>query len=214
MSASPLRITSQHGDPAASELPHEFRASPVIPLHGVPRTGRIFVNRNLRMRSIGAIGFDLDHTLAHYRIREVDELAFRITQEKLVAQRGYPEEILGLRYDPEFVVRGLLIDRRRGNILKMDYHNYVVRAYHGLTRLSSEDRKRIYRLRRIRVSSESYVSVDTLFHMPEAYLYVAAIDLLEKQGVRPDYRQLSRDVREMIDEAHADGSIKNEIEKI
>jgi HAD superfamily 5'-nucleotidase-like hydrolase len=212
MSASPLRISSKN-DPAPPELPHEFRASPVIPLHGVPRVGRIFVNRNLRMRSIGAIGFDLDHTLAHYRIREVDELAFRITQQKLVAQRGYPEELLQLQYDPEFVVRGLLIDRRRGNVLKMDYHNYVVRAYHGLVPLSSEDRKRIYRLRRIRVSSESYVSVDTLFHMPEAYLYVAAIDLLEKRGVRPDYRTLSRDVREMIDEAHADGSIKNEIER-
>ena len=212
MSASPLRI-SKSSDAAAGQLPHEFRASPVIPLHGVPRAGRIFVNRNLRMRSIGAIGFDLDHTLAHYGIREVDELAFRITQQKLVSQRGYPEDILGLRYDPDFVVRGLLIDRRRGNILKMDYHNYVVRAYHGLTPLSSEDRKRIYRMRRIRVSSGSYVSVDTLFHMPEAYLYLAAIDFMEKRGIRPDFRALSKDVREMIDEAHADGSIKDEIEK-
>jgi HAD superfamily 5'-nucleotidase-like hydrolase len=209
MSVSPLRKLP---NPAADSS-HEFRASPVIPLHGVARAGRIFVNRNLRMRSIEAIGFDLDHTLAHYRIREVDELAFRLTQEKLVAQRGYPEEILQIRYDPEFVVRGLLIDRRRGNILKMDYHNYVVRAFHALSPLDSEARKRIYKMRRIRVAGESYVSVDTLFHMPEAYLYVAAIDLLEKRGIRPDYRTLSKDVREMIDEAHADGSIKDEIEK-
>ncbi len=192
---------------------HEFRASPVVPLHGVARTGRIYVNRNLRMKSIGAIGFDLDHTLAHYRVREVDELAFRITKEKLVQKLGYPEEVLALAYDPAFVVRGLLIDRRRGNVLKMDYHNYVVRACHGLTRLGSEDRKRIYRSRRIRVSSENYVSVDTLFHMPEAFLVLAVVDLFERRGQRPDGRALSRDVRAMIDEAHADGSIKSEIER-
>jgi HAD superfamily 5'-nucleotidase-like hydrolase len=192
---------------------HEFRASPVIPLHGVARTGRIYVNRNLRMKSIQAIGFDLDHTLAHYRIRAVDELAYRLTKEKLVQRLGYDPRIADLPYDPDFVVRGLLIDRRRGNVLKMDYHNYVVRACHGLARLDSEERKRIYKSRRIRVSSENYVSVDTLFHMPEAYLVLAVVDFLEKNGVRPDGRAISRDVRMMIDEAHADGSIKSEIER-
>ncbi len=210
MTPSPLR---KPNDALAHDLAHEFRASPVVPLHGVAPGGRIFVNRNLRLKSVAAIGFDLDHTLAHYRIREVDELAFRITQEKLVRKKGYSDEVLGLEYDPDFVVRGLVIDQRRGNILKMDYHNYVVRACHGLTMWTSEERKRVYKMRRIRVSSGSYVSVDTLFHMPEAYLYLAVIDLEERRGRRPDYRALSRDVREMIDEAHADGSIKTEIEK-
>jgi HAD superfamily 5'-nucleotidase-like hydrolase len=172
----------------------------------------VFVNRNLRMRSIGAVGFDLDYTLAHYRYREIDELAFRLTQRKLVEKRGHPPAILDLRFDPEFVVRGLVIDRRRGNILKMDYHNYVVRAFHGLRPMSGEDRKRTYRMRRIRTSSPAYVTVDTLFHIPEAYLYLALVDHHEAAGRRPDYRALYQDVREMIDECHADGSIKREIQ--
>lgn len=213
MTASPSRRPHASSTHSASDASPEFRASPVIPLHGVARGGRIYVNRNLRMKSIAAIGFDLDHTLAHYRVREVDELAYRITQEKLVRKKGYPEDILALPYDPNFVVRGLLLDRRRGNMLKMDYHNYVVRACHGLTPWTSEERKRVYKMRRIRVSGRSYVSVDTLFHMPEAYLFLAVVDFLERTGVKKDFRVVSTDVREMIDEAHADGSIKSEIEK-
>jgi HAD superfamily 5'-nucleotidase-like hydrolase len=204
-SGSPLPL------PDSNPAPEYRAAQSALPL-GVPGEHRIFVNRNLRMRSIGAVGFDLDYTLAHYRTWEIDDLAYRLTQRKLVEKRGHPEEILEIPFDPEFVVRGLVIDRRRGNILKMDYHNYVVRSFHGRRPLSAEERKRIYRSRRIRTSAKAYVSVDTMFHLPEVYLYLALVDFHEKRG-RPDYGALYADVRAMIDEAHADGSIKSEIQR-
>ena len=193
--------------------PHEFRASHAHHPRGLALGSRVYVNRNLRMRNLGAVGFDLDYTLAHYRYREIEDLAFRITQRKLVEKRGHPEEILEIPFDPEFVVRGLVIDRRRGNILKMDYHNYVVRAFHGRRPLSAEQRKKTYRSRRVRTSADAYISVDTLFHMPEVYLYLALVDHYEERGRKPDYPALYQDVRDMIDEAHADGSIKQEIQK-
>ncbi|MDP7032714.1 MAG: HAD-IG family 5'-nucleotidase [Gemmatimonadota bacterium] len=206
---------TQNPGPPTPEPPPRARPGRAIPsgvpLRPVPREARIFVNRNLKMGSLGAIGFDLDHTLAHYRVQEVDELAFRITQKKLVEKRGYPEEVLRIPYNPLFVVRGLVIDRKRGNILKMDYHNYVTRAYHGSRLLDEADRKRIYRMRRLRLSSDAYISVDTLFHMPEAYLYLALVDHFESRGSTPDFEAIYADVRAMIDEAHADGSIKQEI---
>jgi HAD superfamily 5'-nucleotidase-like hydrolase len=179
----------------------------------IARAARVFVNRNLRMSSIGAVGFDLDYTLAHYRIWEIDNLAFRLTKKKLVEKRRYPEEILEIPFDPEFVVRGLVIDRRRGNILKMDRHNYVARAFHGRRPLSPEERKSVYRMRRIKTSNKAYVSVDTLFHLPEVYLYLALIDFHEERGLAPNYPSLYHDVREMIDEAHADSSIKGVIQE-
>jgi HAD superfamily 5'-nucleotidase-like hydrolase len=179
----------------------------------IARPARVFVNRNLRMSSVGAVGFDLDYTLAHYRIWEIDDLAFRLTKKKLVEKRGYPEEILEIPFDPEFVVRGLVIDRRRGNILKMDRHNYVARAFHGRRPLSPDERKSVYRMRRIKTSDKGYVSVDTLFHLPEVYLYLALIDFLEERGRSPAYPSLYHDVREMIDEAHADSSIKSVIQE-
>ncbi|MFN8179171.1 MAG: HAD-IG family 5'-nucleotidase [bacterium] len=197
--------------PAPLVRESEYRASPGTQPLGAPTEERIFVNRNLRMRSIGAVGFDLDYTLAHYRVHEIDHLAFRITQQKLVAQRGHPREILEARFDPDFLVRGLIVDRLKGNVLKMDYHNYVVRAVHGFRALTDVERKRTYRARRIRTSAKRYASIDTFFHLPEIYLYLALVELYETGGVKPDHTRLHRDVREMIDEAHADGSIKSEI---
>ncbi len=176
----------------------------------IPRQNRVFVNRNLRLPSIGAIGFDLDHTLAHYDPIQVEELAFRTTQNKLVEHRGYPKAVAQIRYDPEFVIRGLVIDREQGNIIKMNYHSYVTRAFHGRRELGKSILK-IYRQERIDLSAERYVSVDTLFHLPEVYLYLSIIDFLEERGEKADFQKIYSDVREMIDKAHADGSIKSVI---
>ncbi len=201
--------------------PHQPPAAPREPSaralryreHRIPRRHRVFVNRNLRMTKIRAIGFDLDHTLAHYDPIAVEELAFDLTKKKLVEVKGYPREILEYRYDPPWVIRGLVVDKKRGNLLKMDYFNFVSRAYHGLTALRSDERRRAYRSDRIRLGHENYVSVDTLFHLPEVYLYLCVIDLLERRhtGTAPDYEKVYRDVREMIDEAHRDGSLKSVI---
>ncbi len=174
---------------------------------------RIFVNRNLRMTSIGAIGFDMDHTLAVYKAVPFERLAYQKAKEKLV-RLGYPRAILRLTYQPDFVVRGLLVDKARGNILKMDRHHYVVRAYHGTRKLPSEMRKRLYTLkRRIGPGGSTYATVDTLFSLPEIGLYAQMVDLLDKLEERPNYRLLYDDVRAVVDEAHADGSIKRVIAK-
>lgn len=202
---NPLQAPAPPHEPSARAL--RYRE------HRIPRRHRVFVNRNLRLTKIRAIGFDLDHTLAHYDPGPVEELAFDLTKRKLVEERGYPPEILDLKYDPQFVIRGLVVDKKRGNCLKMDYFNYVTRGAHGLSPLRSEERRRAYRSSRIRVGHENYASVDTLFHLPEVYLYLSVVELLERRkGVPlPDYTQLYEDVRRMIDEAHADGSLKSVI---
>ncbi len=175
---------------------------------------RIYVNRNLRMGSLRAIGFDLDHTLAHYRGPAVEELAYSLTRKRLVERYGYPAALLDVPYDRRFVIRGLVIDKRRGNILKMDYHNYVARGFHGLRQLRADERKTTYRSRRVRLSSDAYVTVDTLFHLPEVYLYVVLVDLAEKapgRKTRRGFTKIYEDVREAIDSVHGDGSLKREI---
>ncbi len=207
-------MTAAKNPPPASVLTHEPSVRALrYREHRIPRRHRVFVDRNLRLTKIRAIGFDLDHTLAHYDPVPVEELAFDLTKRKLVEERGYPAEILDLKYDPQFVIRGLVVDKKRGNCLKMDYFNYVARGVHGLSPLRSEERRRAYRSSRIRVGHENYASVDTLFHLPEVYLYLSVVELLERRkGVPlPDYTQLYEDVRRMIDEAHADGSLKSVI---
>ena len=180
--------------------------------HRIPRRHRVFVNRNLKLSNIRAIGFDLDHTLAHYDPVPVEELAFDLTKQKLVSAKQYPKEILDLKYDPSFVIRGLVVDKKRGNLLKMDYFNFVSRGHHGLRELKPEERERAYRSSRIRLSHENYSSVDTLFHLPEVYLFLCVVELLERAGRKhTDYTRVYDDVREMIDEAHRDGSLKSVI---
>ncbi len=176
----------------------------------IPRASRIYVNRNLKMSRVSAIGFDLDHTLAFYNARAIESLAFEETRKKLIQDHGFPEEILKIRYNPRFVIRGLVVDRRHGNLIKMDGHNYVTRAFHGTRPLPGEVRRRIYSRRRLRISHDAYAPVDTLFHLPEAYLYQALVDLADRgvPGVTRAPGLLYGQVRESIDRAHADGSIK------
>ena len=176
----------------------------------LPLASRIYVNRNLKMASVRAIGFDLDHTLAFYRPLAIEHLAFEETKKKLVSDFRLPEKILALRYNPQFVIRGLVVDRRRGNLIKMDSHNYVTRVFHGTRPLPDEERRRIYARRRLRITSEAYAPVDTLFHLPEAYLYQRLVDLGDRGvgGITKDYSELYDKVRRSIDRAHADGSVK------
>jgi HAD superfamily 5'-nucleotidase-like hydrolase len=168
---------------------------------------RIYINRNLRLASIRAIGFDMDHTLAQYKPLPFEELAFRKASRKLV-ERGYSRAVMGMTHDHDFVVRGLIVDKRRGNILKMDRHHYVVRAFHGTRKIPAEMRKTLYANRRIRISGQAYSAIDTLFSLPEITLYAQMVDLVDRQRGKPNYRQIYDDVRGAVDEAHADGSIK------
>jgi HAD superfamily 5'-nucleotidase-like hydrolase len=177
----------------------------------IPPEKRVYVNRNLRLGGIKAVGFDLDHTLAHYDPHPVGRLAYHATLAKLIENLGYPEDTAEIPFEPDSAVRGLVIDLERGNLLKMDRHDYVQRAYHGKKILPAEERKQIYSSKRFSFSGSNYASVDTLFHLPEVSLFAALIDYYERKGRSCDFKQLFRDIRSMIDLAHRDGTIKNRI---
>lgn len=67
-----------------------------------------------------------------YRPETFEALAHRGTVDKLVRVFGYPEAPLRrLTFDYRYMVKGLIIDKRHGNMLKMDRHKYVKIAYHG-----------------------------------------------------------------------------------
>lgn len=54
---------------------------------------QIFCNRSLNMRSIVAVGFDMDYTLAQYKPETFESLAYEGTVKKLVHDLGYPTEV-------------------------------------------------------------------------------------------------------------------------
>src|SRR5262245_28515958 len=174
----------------------------------IPRVMRVYVNRNLRMEDVQVIGFDMDYTLAIYNQVELERLSIRLTLEKLV-KRGYPEAILDLEYRPEWAIRGLVVDRPEGNVLKMDRHGHVGRVYHGRRELTRDERADLYRRERIRLRAPRFEWVDTLFALPEAVIYVRLVEFFDAAGTKKDYSALYQDIRESIDEAHRDDSLKS-----
>jgi len=177
----------------------------------VPRGRQIFVNRNLRMDRIDLVGFDMDYTLAVYHLQRLETLAFDMTLARMIRVKGYPASLAGLRYHPEFVIRGLVVDKRHGTIFKIDRHNHVGRCYHGRRALPDEELKRLYRDEKVHLSSPRFAWIDTLFALPEACLFALVIEELEGQGTSVDYTRLYDDIREAIDTVHRDGSLKAEV---
>lgn len=177
---------------------------------GIPRHNRVFCNRNLKMSSISWVGFDMDYTLAIYDQPAMDDLSIRATIDKLI-KRGYPDFIKTVPVSTQFPVRGLLIDKRFGHVLKMDRHKHVHKGYHGFRELTKEELRALYHSKKIRPATPRYHWIDTLYALSEVATYAALVDAMEKKGYAVDYARLFTDIRECIDEAHRDGTILDEV---
>src|SRR5262249_17679221 len=73
----------------------------------------------------------------------------------------------------------------------------------------------LYRAHRIRLSLPRYAWIDTLFALPEAVMYARLTELVDTQkgAWNRGYSQLWQDIRECIDEAHRDDTLKRAIRK-
>jgi len=174
---------------------------------------RIFVNRALRLGEIEAVGFDMDYTLCRYR-PALEELATQLAIAHLV-RRGYPEALRELAFDPTWGLRGLVIDCVKGNVVKMDAHRHVTRAWHGLRVLPDAERREVYHADPPRLSADRWVHSDTLFATPETFLYVHMTDMLEARIGGPlgqhEARRLYADIRYCVDLVHRDDSLKTAV---
>jgi len=181
--------------------------------------GEIFCNRALNMKNIRAVGFDMDYTLAQYIPETFEILAHRGAMNKLVTSMGYPEEILALPdYDPNKYQRGLIIDKERGNVIKMDRHSYVKVAFHGDKLMSSQERAQVYgNMNQKSIGGKDFANIDTLFSLPDAFMYSQLVTFKDaNQDKFPrlkdkSYQQLYKDVRRSVDLCHRDGVIKDRV---
>ena len=182
-------------------------------LADLPPRRRVFTNRNLRLGSIAAMGFDMDHTLAVYNTVNFDHLCFDLAIERLIEAKGYPESIREVTWDPDAALRGLVVDKKLGHLIKIDAYNHVTRARHGFRFLAKENRRRRYPRGRIRLGSARFRVFVTLFDLPEGSLYTSLVDLKSQdaRALSVGYRELYDDIRDTVDTLHADGSLKKRI---
>lgn len=175
------------------------------------RKGRgIFCNRTLNLRSIKAIGYDMDYTLIHYVPKAWERRAYDYLKIRMAAA-GFPVE--GLEFDPEFVIRGLIIDTERGNILKANRFGYVKRAFHGTRLLEFEEQRHAYARTIVDLAEPRWSFLNTFFSLSEACMYAQLVDLLDagKIGGTVGYGDLYRLVRQSLDAAHMEGQLKAEL---
>ena len=154
------------------------------PAHGIQRTRRVFVNRNLRMTGAAFIGFDMDYTLAIYDQPEMDHSVDPGDGRRSSSRAAIPSTSSTSAFDTQFPIRGLLIDKRFGHILKMDRYKVVQRGYHGMRELSKEEIRALYHSKKIRPTTSRYHWIDTLYALSEAALYAGIVDAFEKAGSR------------------------------
>lgn len=174
---------------------------------------RIFCNRSLNVESIKAVGFDMDYTLALYKPFSFETLVFAEILKKMVAN-GYPSDILSWTFEPTAMIRGLVIDKKRGNILKLDRHNYVKVAYHGFKELLPQERRTLYD--GIAVFKEPEFSfLDTFFTLVEAYLVSKLVEYKDTHSYeQKSYEDFCLDVRKYLDASHRDDALKILLHKI
>lgn len=173
----------------------------------------IYVNRILNMKQIKVIGLDMDHTLVRYHSDKFEELTFHESIKKLIDLREYPKEILKFEFDFSKAIRGLIIDKEHGNLLKISLYNKIKNAYHGTKVLSYKDQQKIYQGASIDLHDPSYSSVDTTFSIAFAIIFSQLVDLKDNRPDlnMPPYAELAKDVLYAVDVAHMDGSLKEEV---
>lgn len=176
----------------------------------LPPGRRVFCNRTLNLRAIRAVGYDMDYTLVHYHAAEWERRAYEHVRAKFLAQ-GWP--VGALEFDPAQVIRGLVLDVERGNVLKANRFGFVKHATHGTRALAYEELRETYSRTIVDLAEPRWVFLNTLFSLSEGCIYAQLVDLLDR-GVVPGpmgYRELYQQVKDNLDRAHVEGELKAEV---
>ena len=187
----------------------------ILPIQIIDKRKRmsIYVNRILNMKQIKVIGFDMDHTLVRYHSDKFEELTFKISIDKLIKDLGYPEIIRNFKFDFTKAIRGLVIDKEYGNILKVSLYSRIKNSYHGTRPLSYKEQLKLYGGANIDLREGRYLSVDTTFSIAFVIIFSQLIDLKNSNPKLnlPIFSELADDVIHVVDIAHRDGTLKEEV---
>ena len=179
-----------------------------------PPSRRIFCNRTLNLRSIQAIGFDMDYTLVHYQVEAWEACAYEHARGRLLAD-GLP--VADLKFDPELATIGLIVDSELGNLVKANRFGYVKRACHGTAMMEFEAQRTAYERTVVDLADRRWVFANTLFSLSESCLYMQLVDLCDQGKLigtslaHVSYAKLYERVRQVLDASHVEGQLKAEI---
>jgi HAD superfamily 5'-nucleotidase-like hydrolase len=160
--------------------------------------------RSLDLGEIDAVGFDLDHTLALYDDDAVNRLAAEETL-RLLGKRGYrpadPVEVTA------GAVRGLSLDLRHGNVLKIGADGRIRLARRGSDWLSGEDIAARYHGHDPANEGTTW-HIHSPFDAPTLWFYST---LGPRVHGGTSAARLLQDIRTSLDASHTRGALKDHL---
>ncbi|XP_064615785.1 5'-nucleotidase domain-containing protein 3-like [Liolophura sinensis] len=179
----------------------------------------VFANNEVKLEDIDVYGFDYDYTLASYK-PELHHLLYNLGAEALIKQYRYPEEILHKKYDPNFAVRGLHFDVRKGLLMKLDsFHNIQLgTVYRGYQPVTDEEVKALYEGTHVPLTDMNTFYGTGLMHQlvdlfapPEMTLLAHVLEHLNEKGIVYDPEYVFYDVRNAVQGVHSSGLLHGQI---
>lgn len=176
----------------------------------------IYVNRTLNMKQIEAIGFDMDYTLVRYDSEAFEAMTYLEIKKKLVEIKGYPALVKNLKFDIQLAIRGLVVDKPLGNILKLSAYSKVKEAFHGREEMDFKTQQKIYQGLTIDLNDAGrFAIVDTTFSISYCVLFMQLVTLKDQNPDLnfPDYKTIADHVLEALDLSHRDGTLKAQVKQ-
>jgi len=164
------------------------------------------------MNSIQAIGYDMDYTLIQYDVKRWEQTMYDYLKRK-VMELGWPVE--DLSYIPDMIIRGLVLDKKLGNIVKPNRFGYVKQGCHGTRLIPFRTLRNIYSRITVDIREARWSLLTTLFDVPVACMYSQLVDKLDRNDF-PEvmgYADLEERMTSNLDAAYAGGMLREEILK-
>ncbi len=197
--------------PDLNDLAHDDPIAIAQRFEDPPATRQVYCNRTLNFRAVKAVGYDMDYTLVHYKVRDWEGRAYAHLRQRLEAA-GWP--VHALEFEPDRVMRGLVIDKRKGNLVKSNRFGYIKQAMHGTRMLGQDELREVYGRTLVElVDTQRWMFLNTLFEISEGCMYAQLVDLYDQGRLAglASYEELYRKVRYTLDRAHLEGALKAEI---
>lgn len=148
------------------------------------------------------VGFDLDNTLAEYNVEELMKLEYGVLSEFLIQEKGYDRKFLSkpFRDGRYFLQKGLFMDLKKGNIVKIGRDGEIFKACHGTKPMTPDDIIKHYGSGKIWEDAKEYVqdplkawntplekrirAVTDHFDTPSVLVFARIVDSLDDKAGR------------------------------
>ncbi|XP_030837575.1 5'-nucleotidase domain-containing protein 3 [Strongylocentrotus purpuratus] len=182
----------------------------------------VFANNEVSLDDIEVYGFDYDYTLACYN-DALHHLIYKQALDNLILKKRFPPGIQDMPYNPDYPIRGLHFDTKKGVLLKVDafHHIQLGTVRRGLQAVSNEEVIEMYGGthipdemivdRSMHGYEKGLRQLMDMFATAEMCLLVNVIEYLRTRGFDYDPEYLFHDIHNAVKEVHQSGSMHTEV---